>query len=372
MWTWLRGLFTAESAPVATFQSGPSPALLRLLAAAESGTTSVNRAEAMSVPAVQHGRNMICSIATLPLVQVDERRHKVDNPLFTQLDPDVPNVVTLAQTIEDLVFDGIAWWEKTAVDVNRFPTAIRRRDPGQVSVHPPDGHVPTPLPSGAAPHGGTVWIDGQETPASRVIRFDSPNPGVLRVGGRPIRRAIALDEVAQLYANDPRPLDYFTPVEGADEPEDDSEILQVLSDWKTARKSRTTAYVPGWLKYNAVDAPSPQELQLVELQRQAWLELANLFGVDGEDFSISTTSRTYANAVDRRRDRINDVLSPYMRAITDRLSMGDVTPPGHLVLFDLDDYMRANPKERAEVYQTYVTMGVMTPADVRAEEGMPT
>jgi phage portal protein BeeE len=118
-----------------------------------------------------------------------------------------------------------------------------------------------------------------------------------------------------------------------------------------------------------VDSPSPADLQLVELQKQAALDIANALGVDPEELGISTTSRTYANAVDRRRDRINDVLSPFMRAITDRLSMGDVTRRGHRVEFDLDDYMKSNPTERWSVYKIAKEMGVMLVDEIRAEEG---
>src|SRR5690606_1935420 len=128
---------------------------------------------------------------------------------------------------------------------------------------------------------------------------------------------------------------------------------------------------PAALEYHTVDAPSPAELQLVELQRQAALDLANALGLDPEDIGISTTSRTYQNAIDRRRDRINDVLAPFMRASTDRLSMGDVTRRGYRVTFDLDDYLKANPTERWGMYEKAIQLGVMDVAEVRAREDLP-
>jgi hypothetical protein len=359
----------AENRPRATFQAGPSLALLNLLATAEAGADTATRAEALSVPAVQRGRNMICSIATLPLIQIGPDRERVRNPLLAQFDVDVPNVVVLSQTLEDLVFDGISWWEVTATDFPGYPISVRHLDVGSVAVHAP-GSQPAPLPSGIDPRGATVWVNGVEVPAARVIRFDSPNPGVLRVGGRPIRRAILLDQAAALYAEEPRPLDYFTDREDAD-PLGDDEIADLLPKWKAWRQERVTAYVPWSLEYRTVDSPSPADLQLAQLQKQVTLELANLFGLDPEDLGISTTTRTYQNAVDRRRDRINDVLAPYMRALTDRLSMGDVTRRGHLVTFDLDDYMKANPTERVEFYRAMVEMGAMDAAEVRAAEDLP-
>jgi HK97 family phage prohead protease len=357
--------------PTATFDSAPKPIAQVLLEMAGRGASPrVGRAEALSVPAVQRGRNLICSISTLPLIQIGPDRQDVRNSLFEQLDPDVPNVVTLAQTLEDLLFDGISWWQITAQDFAGYPVAVRHLATSAVSLQPPGSHTPAPLPSGQDPRGAVVYVNGIEVPASTLIRFDSPNPAVLQVGGRAIRRAILLDKAAGMYADDPRPLDYFTPADGAD-PADDDEVRDILAQWKAARKERGTAYVPQALKYNSVDSPSPADLQLVELQKQAALDIANALGIDPEELGISTTSRTYANAVDRRRDRINDVLSPFMRAITDRLTMGDVTRRGHRVVFDLDDYMKANPTERWSVYQVAEGMGAMTVDEIRAEEGLP-
>ena len=351
--------------------SGPSTwDQLILQSLATVPATRISRAAALTVPNVVRGRNMLCSIATLPIVQLDRNNRTVDNPLFRQIDTDVPNVVTLAQTVEDLVFDSISWWEVTATDFDGFPIAARHRDVSSVSLNPPGTTATMPLPSGRDPHRATVWIDGQEVPASRVIRFDSPNQPILNTGAKAIRRALLLDAAASMYADDPRPLDYFTPVEGAEEIDDD-EIEAILAKWKSWRKKRSTGFVPNTLQYNSVQTPTPQQMQLVELQKQAGIEIANLLGVDPEDLGISTTSRTYANDVDRRRNKVNDVLAPYMRAITDRLSMGDVTRRGHRVKFDLDDYLKSNPTERASVQKTYVDMGALLVEEVRADEGRP-
>jgi HK97 family phage prohead protease len=332
----------------------------------------VGRSEALSVPAVQRGRNLVCSIATLPLEQHGPDNTIVASPLLGQLDPDVPNVTHLAQTLEDLLFDSISWWLITAQDFAGFPVAVRHLDVGSVSVQPPVGvnERQSPLPSGVDPRQAVVYVDGKPISASRVIRFDSPNPAVLKVGGRAIRRAILLDKAAGMYADDPRPLDYFTPGEGAD-PVDDDEIATLLAQWKAARKERATAYVPAALAYHSVDAPSPSDLQLVELQRQASLDIANALGIDPEDLGISTTSRTYSNDVDRRRNKLNEVLAPYMRAVTDRLSMGDVTRRGYTVRFNTAEYLQPNPTERWGVYQTAKGLGVMTDDEIRQAEGMP-
>lgn len=357
-------------APAATFSETPPRPIDRVIYEMLNSVSSrrVSRAVALSVPAVLRGRNLVCSLSTLPLIQRGPDNRVRPSRLLRQIDPDVANVVTLAQTFEDLLCESIAWWEIIAWDGDDFPISCRRRDPSSVSLVPPNTpKSPAPLPSGQDPRGASVWVDGREVPYKRIIRFDSPNPPLLTAGARAIRRAVLLDAAAAMYADEPRPMDYFTPTEGAD-PVDDDEVEEILADWKAKRKERSTAYVPAALKYNTVDTPNPQQLQLVELQRQVWLEIANAIGLDPEDLGVSTTSRTYQNAIDRRRDRINDMLSPYMRAMTDRLSMDDVTRRGSAVEFDLDDYLRADPKTRWEVYEIGQRMGAITNEEIRMEE----
>lgn len=313
----------------------------------------------------------MCALATLPLGQHGPDNTPVSSPLLGQLDLDVPNVVTLAQTLEDLLFDSVSWWLIEAKDFAGYPMAVRHLDIGSVSLQPPGKpDSPAPLPHGQDPRGATVWVDGEEIAASRIIRFDSPNPPVRKVGARPIRRAILLDRAASMYADDPRPGDWFEPGDNAEELDDD-EVKELLADWNNARKERTTAYVPASLRYHQTDTPNPQELQLVELSKQASLDIANALGIDPEDLGISTTSRTYSNDVDRRRNKVNEVLAPYLRAIEHRLSMGDVTRRGYTVRFDTTEYLQPNPTDRWAVYEKAKGMGVMTDAEIRDAEGMP-
>lgn len=331
----------------------------------------VGRAEALSVPAVLRARNLICSSpATLPLIQRDASLAVVRLSLLEQIDPDVPNVITIAQTLEDLFFDGVSWWRVLARGFDDYPTYAEHLDWSSVSVQYPSGRTPAPLPGGYDPRRAQIYVNGElvRDPARELIRFDGPNPGLLSAAGRAIQRAVLLDTTSALYADNPRPLDYFTPTDGAD-PADDADVQKILDDWARWRKRRTTGYIPAALTYNTVDTPTPAELQLIELQRKATLDLANATGLDPEDFGVSTTSRTYQNAVDRRRDRINDTYSPYMTAVTHRLSMGDITRRGYKVTFDLDEYLRADPKTRADVYHLGITDGWLHPDEAREEEG---
>ena len=352
-----------------TFDTTPRP-IAEVIFEMSSRAGAVTRSDALSIPAVLRGRNLLCSPSTLPLVVLKEDNTTIKSPFLSQINPNVPNVVTLAATIEDLIFESVSWWRVLAFGHDMYPVQAERLEPSSVSLLPPNHATAAWLPSRLDARG-TVWIDGVETPGDQVIRFDSPNPPVLVHGARAIRRALLIDQLAAMYSANPRPLDYFSPRDPAAGEPADGTIKSMLTTWRTARKARATGYVPGWAAYNSVDSPSPADMQLVELQRQASLDLANALGLDPEDLGVSTTSRTYANAVDRRRDRVNDVLAPYMKAITDRLSMGDVTKRGERVIFDLNDYMKSNPTERMAMWRTLQEIGVMTPMAIARAEGIP-
>jgi HK97 family phage prohead protease len=336
-----------------------------------NASQTVTRSEALSVPAVLKGRNLLCSVATLPLVQYGPDYTRYPLPLLTQIDPSVANVVTLSQTVEDLVFEARSLWRVTAFDADGYPAGARHVDTSAWRLSPPSAQPYAPLPSGDNPRNSVPWVDGEELDWGQVILFESPNPGLLTgCGRRAIRRAILLDKAAGVYADGGKPLDYFSPADGAEDVDDD-EVLDILAKWKAARKEGSTAWVPRSMQYNPVDSPSPADLQLVELQKQAMLEIANLIGLDPEDVGVSTTSRTYFNAQDRRQSRINDVLAPYMRAITDRLSMADITKDGYRVEFDLDDYLKADSATRWSNYTAANGMGAMTVDEIREEERRP-
>lgn len=359
-----------DEQPAAAFDTAPRP-IDRVIADMNAGTPGrVSREQALSVAAVQRGRNSLCSIATLPLVQF-KGLDIVRSSFLEQIDPDVANVVTLSQTIEDLAFEAISWWRITAQDFAGFPLAARHLDIGTVSLDPPTG-TPNPFPSGVDGRGvKIVWVDGKATPADKLIRFDSPNPGLLKANARAIRRALLLDRLAATYADNPRATDYFTDGDDPDvDPMEDDEIDAFLAEWKAQRKVSGTGWIPRSVKRVDVNSPSPVEMQLVELQRQVTLEIANGLGVDPEDLGVSTTSRTYFNAADRRMSKINETYAPFMQAITQRLSMGDVTRRGHSVRFDLTDYLKPDPGAQVAYWKGLKDMGVMDADEIRAAAGL--
>lgn len=357
-----RGLSFESNDP--TLLTGPTgsidpaffgPAYVAAQADGLAPVAPVSRRLAASVPAVKRARDLVCgTLGTVPLQVVDTENVSTVNALLDQPEVNVARSVTMTRLYEDLFYDAVAWWKVKATNFRNYPTTVERLAPDRVDVR----------------DDGKTYVDGRVATGT-LIQFLSPNAGLLIDGARAIRTLLRLEFTAQAYADDPRMQGFFTPAEDVD-PGDDDEIRQMLRDWRTARQQGTTGYVPAALKYETVPGFSPEQMQLVESRAAAVLEIARLTGVDPADLGVSVGSgRTYQNAQDARRQRINDVLGPYATAVTDRLRMHDVTPLGYEVRADFTAFLRADDATRLGNYATGIGMGLYTVADVAAREGLP-
>lgn len=317
----------------------------------------VSRREAVQVPAVKRSRDLIAgSLGQLPLSVVKADLSVETTSWLQQPEKNVPRSVTMTRLVEDLLYEQVAWWRIVETDYRHFPSKVKRLKPIQVTVDEDKGKV---------------YVDGKHVPDSELIRFDSPNDGLLIAGARAIRQCLLLDQAAQRYAEGAPPGDYFTPAEGADPFVDDVEAQSLLLDpWKAARQTRSTAWVPAAVNYHTATF-NPEQLELADQRQHAVLEIARVAGVDPEELGVSTTSRTYANQFDRRKNFLDFTLGAYRAAIEDRLSMGDVTPRGSVVRFDLDGFLRSDAKTRFEAYKLGLEVGAIAPEEIRPAEGKP-
>jgi hypothetical protein len=323
-----------------------------------AGRQRIARAEALRIPAVKRARDLICaSIGQFPLKMYDPTGAPVSWSLLDQPETGVSRSITITRTVEDMLFDERGWWQIANLGWHGRPVDVNRLDSATVTVRP------KLITSGYG--AATVW---PETPG--LIRIDSPNPGLLDAS--PALRACALLERAALsYMDGAPPIDYFTPADPTIDPfEDDDEVKEFLDSWQAVRRVRGTGYVPGAVKYE-VGGWDPEKLQLAAAREFAITEVARLTGVDSEELSVSTTSRTYANMQDRRRHFVENVLGPYMTAIEGRLSLDDVTPHGYTVAFDTSNFLRLDDLAAAQADQALVGAEIITRDEARAKRGLP-
>lgn len=318
------------------------------------GHGRVSRETAKSIPAVARGLSMLTSLANLPLVTFRGGNEVVVNKLLSQIDPELPNVVTLAGTIEDLVFEGHAYWQILLVNRSTgYPVKARYIAAYRVTETE-----------------GEYWIDGHKVDdPDSIIKFYSPRQPLLPAISQSVRRAVALANTSEMYAKNPMPKLMFSPK--ADVDIDPAKATAAIEQFADNRNDSPYSYVGAALDAKPLDLLSPAEIQLIEQDKAVMLAIANFFDMDPEEVGVSTTSRTYKNAVERRIDRRNDQLSWVALAVEQRLSLGDVTPAGYFVKFDFDEFFRADPLTRSQIGEIEYRNGFITVDEYRQSKGLP-
>ena len=315
----------------------------------------VGRTEAMSVPALARCRNLLAgTIGTIPLMLHKKSTGEMlgsplwlDQPTYSQ-----PRSVTIAYTVDSLLFYGQAFWKVVEVYqedgrpsrfewiANSRVTATLDRDNVFVKSYAVDGI--------------TLPMDG----LGSLITFQSLSDGILNTGTSTIRSAIDVQKAATIAAATPMATGYIKNT-GADL--DPKEVSGLLAAWKTARNNRSTAYLTSTLEYNPVSF-SPKEMMYSDAIFNLATEIARLCNVPAYYVSAdANNSMTYANVQDERKQFLTLSLQPFISAIEDRLSMDDITARGNCVLFDIDkNFLRTDPLQELAVIEKLLSLNLIT------------
>lgn len=320
-----------------------------------TSSDSVTRPEAMSIPAMRRARQIICgTVAILPLVSIrtlaNGEIERISRPLLDQPDPNTTRAWTLAWTVDDLLFRGLAWWRVTDRDAQDYPSAAVRISLDRVMVDV---------------SAGKVYVDGKEVEHRDLIRFDGLDEGIL-ANARSLRTCLLLEAAVRRNATGLPPQDFLRPAEGAPELTD-TEIDALLDEWQDARESSGTAYLNRAVEHGIVGF-DPRAGQLAEARAYQAAEIARLANLDTEAVDAPGGSgMTYANVESKRRERLDTTLSPFMEAIAQRLSMGDVTPRGQVVRFDPWAWLRGDTAGLITAGAAAVNARILTPNEVRRD-----
>ena len=315
------------------------------------------RDEAMQVPAIARGRNVLCgTIGALPVraySTVAGVTGEVDGPgWLDNPDPRYTRVWTLAQTLDDLIFQGRAYWTVAGRLATGFPAAFNYVEHWRIgfqNVHYARYRYNVP------PELDGDWrltVDGKIVPDRDVVRFDAfTGTGMLVYGAHEIRAALALSDAARRFASVDLPLGVLQDLGPG---MTDGEIDDVLSRWEMARRTHTTAYLGSSFKYDATTAMNPGELQLIEARQQSAIECARLMNLPSQYVSapMGAGNITYQNVESMRRELIDVACGPWIAGLEQRLSMNDVTPRGTQLRFDIDAFTRSTSLDRWKSYET--------------------
>lgn len=314
----------------------------------------VTRNQAMTVPAVRQGRNVIAGkIGTAPLLCMRTRAGKaperVDRPFFKQPDPNCTRAALLTWTCDDLVFIGVSYWIVTTRDTQGYPATAVRVDPSRVSINHAEG---------------TIRLDGKPIAPQDVIAFQGPDEGLLKHAARTLRTCLLLEEATRRAASADIPVGLFEDNQGSML---EDEVEEFLTSWERHRRARSTGYVPNGLKYVNPQA-DPEKLQLKDARAFQAAEVARHLSLPAYVINAPTNdSLTYSTTESNRRDLVEITFAPFIAAIEQRLSMGDVTPLGTEVHLDFSAFIRGDLKAVIETGKAAVEAGLMTVDEVRTD-----
>jgi len=329
------------------------------------GATNTTRQLAMSVPSVARARNIICgTIGSLPLTTFNRITGQYVDPhrVINQPDPRVAGFVIYNWLAEDIWLYGAGYGQVlemySATDGGRV-RAWTRVSPDRVTV---DTDFKNTEITGYKVDGFSVPLQG----VGSLIRFDGPDEGLLHRAGKTIAAAVYLENAAVNYAKEPAP-SMVLKSNGTNLTAE--RISALLTAWKTARQSRSTAFLNADVNLEQFGF-DPKSMQLAEARQYVALELARACGIPAYFLSAEQTSMTYSNAVTERRSLVDFSLRPILKAIEERLSLPDFVPNPVMVRFALDDFLRGNALERAQVYEILNRIGAMSVEQIQREEDL--
>ena len=324
-----------------------------------SGITSATRGEAISVPAVARSVGILQTIASLPMhVRNVATGEKVQAPrVINQPDPRVAGSVFWSWIISDLVLhpSAYAYVMERYADTGRI-RAMERIAPERVTIQT----------NANATEIMSYQIDGSYVDPNNLVVFAGDGEGLLNRAGRTIKAAVALERSAMNFANEPIP-QMVLKSNGTSLPAD--RVAKLLSSWRTARANKSTAFLNADVTLETLGY-DPKSIQLNEARNYVALELARACGLPAYFVDAQQSTFTYSNALDKRRDLVDFAFRNYMSQIEQRMSFADFVPAGQEVKFDLDDFLRGNPYERAQVYEILNRIGAMSIEEIREEEDM--
>ena len=324
------------------------------LYATGNGAPFMDRFTSLQVPAVVRCRNLLAGVVSSVDLELYKKSTgvKIESPLWLdQPDMRQPRSVTIAYTVDSLLFYGVAYWRVTSLYA----------DDGRPSGF--EWVANTRVTVTTDKTGETVQyysINGVQAPMSGIgslVTFQSLLPGVLETGGRTIQAAIDLEKAASVAAATPMATG-FIKNSGADLPE--AQINGLLAAWKAARASRSTAYLTSTLDYQTVGF-SPKDMMYNEASQYLATQIARLMNVPAYYISADmNNSMTYQNIIDGRKEFVAYSLQPFISAIENRLSMDDITAHGNVVRFALDEtFLRADTAARLDAIEKMLNLGLI-------------
>ena len=323
----------------------------------------IDRNFALQVSSVARCRNLVAGVISSIDLSLYKKStgEKLGSPVWLeQPDQRQPRSVTIAATVDSLMFYAVAYWRVTSLyaDDGR-PSGFEWVANNRVTYT-------------TNQYGTEVkdyFVDGNLVPMSGIgslVTFQSLLPGVLQSASTTIKAAWDVQKAAAVSAATPMATTILKN-NGADLPE--SQIQGILAGWNSARRNRSTAYLTSTLSAENIGF-SPKEMGYVDFSQYLATEISRAMNVPSYLISADmNNSMTYQNILDGRKEFVAYSLQPYISAIEDRLSMNDITNSQNQVRFAVDDtFLRVDAKDRLDIIEKMLNLNLIDVDQARQME----
>jgi HK97 family phage portal protein len=323
----------------------------------------IDRNFALQVASVSRCRNLVAGvISSIDLALYKKSTgEKLGSPAWLE-QPDIrqPRSVTISATVDSLIFYSVAYWRVTSLYADDLrPSGFEWVANNRVTYT-------------TDKYGTEVqdyFVDGIKVEMSGIgslVTFQSLLPGVLQTAATTIRAAYDIQQATAVSAATPMPTGVLKN-SGADLPE--NQIQGLLAAFKSARQSRSTAYLTSTLDYVPTSF-SPKDMAYTESSQYLSTEIARSMNVPAYMISSDmNNSMTYQNILDGRKEFVAYSLQPYISAIEDRLSMNDITNSQNQVRFAVDDtFLRADATDRLNIIEKMLNLNLIDVNQARQME----
>ena len=323
----------------------------------------IDRNFALQVSSVARCRNLVAGvISSIDLgLYKKSTGEKLGSPVWLeQPDQRQPRSVTIAATVDSLMFYAVAYWRVTSLYA----------DDGRPSGF--EWVANNRITYTTNQYGTEVkdyFVDGNLVPMAGIgslVTFQSLLPGVLQSASTTIKAAWDVQKAAAVSAATPMATTILKN-NGADLPE--SQIQGILAGWNSARRNRSTAYLTSTLSAENIGF-SPKEMGYVDFSQYLATEISRAMNVPSYLISADmNNSMTYQNILDGRKEFVAYSLQPYISAIEDRLSMNDITNSSNQVRFAVDDtFLRVDAKDRLDIIEKMLNLDLIDVNQARQME----
>lgn len=312
----------------------------------------ISRKEAMTVPSVARARNLLCgSIASVPLEYYKKSTGEViASPRWvTQLSKSQPSFITIAWIVDSLLMFGVSYLRV----VERY-----QEDSRPASFEWIANNRVTFTTDVEGIMIKQYYVDAAPIDMADIVTIQSFDEGILERGARTIQAAVDVERAAATNSAQPQPAGYLKN-SGADLPA--SEVQGLLAAFKRARQNNSTAYLTSTLDYSPVSF-SPKDMLYNEAIQNLSTQISRLCNLPAYYLSADqNTTMTYANVQDERKQFYALSLEPYMKCISSRLSMDDISTAGHEVRFAVSDtLLKQDPMAEIQVLEKLLALGLIT------------